>query len=71
MNSTFGDPRSARKGRGHAGRDSSVVRPITPVNPVTGSYSSTDIPTSPHLARYVYRPARVSKAPAPAARPHP
>src|ERR1700733_3377660 len=39
MNSTFGEPASARSGRGHAGLDSSVVRPITPGNAVPGSYS--------------------------------
>src|ERR1700733_4850214 len=39
MNSTFGEPASARSGRGQAGLDSSVVRPITPGNAVPGSYS--------------------------------
>src|ERR1700761_9278177 len=39
MISTFAAPASARSGRGHAGLDSSVVRPITPENAVPGSYS--------------------------------
>src|ERR1700733_585549 len=43
MNSTFGEPASARSGRGHAGLDSSVVRPITPGNAVPGSYSFSGI----------------------------
>jgi hypothetical protein len=39
MISTFGDPDAARTGRGHAGLDSSAVRPMTPGNVVPGSYS--------------------------------
>ena len=39
MNNTLGAPSFARSGSGHAGFDTSKVRPITPVNAVPGLYS--------------------------------
>src|SRR6516164_579259 len=39
MNSTFGAPSRARLGSGHAGLDTSKVRPITPENAWPGLYS--------------------------------
>ena len=39
MKSTLGEPGLARSGRGHAGDDSPMVRPITPGNAVPGAYS--------------------------------
>src|SRR5262245_2744215 len=39
MNTTFGAPFLARSGSGHAGDDSSNVRPITPENALPGLYS--------------------------------
>src|SRR5260370_28929359 len=47
MNKTLGEPGFARSGRGHAGLDSSVVRPITPGNAVPGSYSVSPIARPP------------------------
>src|SRR5215470_16368351 len=38
-NSTFGAPSRARTGAGHAGLDTSKVRPITPENACPGLYS--------------------------------
>ena len=43
MNSTFGEPGVCPQRPGHAGLDSSVVRPITPGNAVPGSYSFSGI----------------------------
>jgi hypothetical protein len=40
MNRTFGAPFLARVSAGHAGLDSSAVRPITPGNVAPGSYST-------------------------------
>src|SRR4029079_6792226 len=47
MNKTFGDPDLARTGRGHAGDDSPIVRPVTPGNAVPGSYSLNAIEDLP------------------------
>src|SRR6185436_3231672 len=47
MNSTLGDPGFARSGRGHAGDDSPIVRPITPGNALPGSYSLIAIAALP------------------------
>ena len=46
--STFGAPGTARSGRGHAGLDSSTVRPITPGNPVPDLYSFSHSAPSGH-----------------------
>ncbi len=46
---TFGVPADARFGAGHAGDDSSSVRPITPGNSVAGSYSMMSL--GPAMAR--------------------
>src|SRR5262245_11197854 len=43
MNSTFGAPSRARLGAGHAGSDTSKVRPITPEKAWPGLYSLSDI----------------------------
>src|SRR5947209_1690126 len=43
MKSTLGAPSRVRSGSGHAGLDSSVVRPIRPGNAVPGLYSSSDM----------------------------
>src|SRR5580692_10456369 len=51
MNSTLGAPSRARTGAGHAGADSSVVRPITPGNAAPGPYSTIAIRTSPFARR--------------------
>jgi hypothetical protein len=45
---TFGDPGAARTGWGHAGLETSVVRPITPGNTVPGSYSLSAIDRNLH-----------------------
>ena len=58
MNSTFGDPGSARSGRGHAGLDSSVVRPITPGKAVPGSYSLSGMIGISHRVERVWRVQR-------------
>src|SRR5215471_17987041 len=56
--STFGASRLARSGRGHAGLDSSAVRPITPGNAVPGSYSVSPIDRSSiHYAETQTTPA--------------
>ena len=49
MNRTFGAPSDARFGAGHAGLDSSAVRPITPGNRAPGSYSIKDTPNPHHV----------------------
>ena len=46
MNRTFGAPSLARLGSGHAGDDSSTVRPMVPVNADPGRYSFMVIPFS-------------------------
>ena len=54
MNSTFGAPFGARTGAGHAGVDSSAVRPITPGKAVPDGYSFSGISTllfADHVAR--------------------
>ena len=45
MNSTFGAPFGARTGAGHAGVDSSAVRPITPGKAVPDGYSFSGMST--------------------------
>jgi hypothetical protein len=39
MNRTFGAPSLARSGSGHAGDETSNVRPMTPLNAAPGLYS--------------------------------
>jgi hypothetical protein len=46
MKRTFGDPFGALAGAGHAGLDSSTVRPTTPGKRPPGSYSIKDISSS-------------------------
>src|SRR5215471_14399111 len=75
--STFGASRLARSGRGHAGLDSSAVRPITPGNAVPGSYSVSPIArpsihyaeTQTTPAAGILTPAQTSHRPFHAARP--
>src|SRR6202008_1586728 len=43
MNSTLGGPSLARRGSGQAWLDTSIVRPMTPLNAVPGTYSFNDI----------------------------
>ncbi|MGW4090274.1 hypothetical protein [Nocardia sp. NPDC004750] len=43
MNTKFGAPGAARTGCGHAGFDTSVVRPMIPGKAVPRLYSSSDI----------------------------
>src|SRR5436305_1878745 len=45
MNITFGAPFGARTATGHAGVDSSAVRPMTPGNDVPAGYSFNGIST--------------------------
>src|SRR5262245_23106492 len=45
-NITLGTPLLARAGDGHAGLDSSAVRPTTPVNGVPSGYSTIGMPHS-------------------------
>jgi hypothetical protein len=47
MKRTFGAPSFARLGSGHAGCETSAVRPITPGNVVPGLYSFSAIDFSP------------------------
>src|SRR6185312_5073414 len=47
MNNTLGDPGTARTGCGHAGVDSSVVRPTRPGKLVPGRYSLNAMARTP------------------------
>src|SRR5262245_30088621 len=52
MNNTFGAPSRARLGAGHAGLDTSKVRPITPENAWPDLYSFSAIDRPPSLPRH-------------------
>ena len=67
MNTTFGVPFGARTGAGHAGVDSSAVRPITPGKAVPDGYSFSGISTL--LGRVIGAPS-ISVAGRPAHHPH-
>src|SRR3974390_1472460 len=60
MNNTFGEPFGARFGAGHAGLDSSAVRPITPGKRLPGSYSTIGIPHLLHVVLHA-RPGGVQR----------
>src|SRR5262245_47777904 len=61
MNKTFGAPSRARSGCGHAGDETSKVRPMTPLKAVPGLYSF--IAKSFLLVSRRSRPARVDARP--------
>jgi hypothetical protein len=54
MNNTLGVPSFALSGCGHAGDDTSNVRPMTPVKAVPGLYSLSAIANSSYCLCFIY-----------------